>query len=184
MKKLLMIVGICLGPALCGCLARCVFGSRVVCVESVCGACEVRAGGGDTVSPACSVGTERTGFMRVRVADGMTDEPICGAAVVVPEAGLTCATDADGLTDLMELPCVADPALDALCPIDEGRVTVLVYAEGYVPYLLLYARVLPGAERETPTVYMFADDGSLPVFEVIEAPPMEWAAEVAERYRP
>lgn len=152
--------------ALCGC------GSLFGCAR------------GGSACPSPSAEAERTGFMRVRVVDGMTDEPICGATVVAPEAGLSCPTDADGLTRVMELPCVPDPSLDALCPLDEGRVALIVYAEGYVPYLLLYARVLPGRERETPTVYMFADDGSLPVFEVVEAPPMEWAERVAERYRP
>ena len=136
----------------------------------------------------CVCGTENTGlpngFMRVRVLDGSDDTPIEGACVVVPEADLICVTDARGLTETMELPCVVDAALDALCPYDEGRVTLIVYADGYIPYLLLYCRVLPGQERETPTVYMWPDDGSLPVFEVIEAPPLEWAAELVKMYEP
>lgn len=140
-------------------------------------------GGNDAApSPVCSAAKETTGFTRVRVVDGMTDEPLCGARVVFPEAGVECRTDEAGLTPLVELPCVFDAAHDALYQVSEGRTTMIVYAEGYVPYLLLYMRVLPGAERETPTVYMFADDGSLKVFEVIEAPPMEWAERVVERY--
>ena len=138
----------------------------------------------DEASPALSEAAESVGFMRVRVVDGMTDAPIEGAFVVLPETGGRYSTGADGLTELITLPCLPDERHDALLETGEGRTTVIAYAEGYVPYLLLYARVLPGKERETPTVYMFPDDGTLPVFEVIEAPPMDWAERVVERYRP
>ncbi len=124
------------------------------------------------------------GYMRLRVLDGATDKPIEGACAVVPEAGIEAYTDTRGFTPVMELPCIKDEGLNALLPYNEGRVTLIVYAEGYVPYLLLYCRVLPGTERETPTVYMWRDDGSLPVFEVIEAPPLSWAAELAQKYKP
>lgn len=124
------------------------------------------------------------GLMRVRVLDGVTDRPIEGACIVIPEADQRSITDERGLTHVMELPCLVDEGLSRLLPYDEGRVTLLVYAEGYIPYLLLYCRVLPGKERETPTIYMWPDDGSLPVFEVIEAPPLEWAAELAKKYEP
>ena len=156
MKKLLIFVGVCIAAAVCGCVSG-------------------------TVSPAA---VDATGLMRVRVVDGMTDEPIRGAEVVLPEAGILCRTGADGMTGLMTVPCVPDERHASLCGTEDGRTTVIVYADGYVPYLLLYAMVEPGRERETPTAYMFPDDGSLPVFAVIEAPPMEWAAAVAERYRP
>lgn len=165
MKKVLIIVVTC--ALLC---ANCIF----------CG-CFWRK---DEISPALSETAESTGRMRVRVVDGMTDTPIEGAVVVLPETGGRYYTGADGLTEVITLPCLPDERHSALLETGEGRTTVIVYAEGYAPYLLLYARVLPGKERETPTVYMFADDGTLPVFEVIEAPPMEWAERVVERYRP
>lgn len=137
---------------------------------------------------ACIGGAEGSGLpegrMRVRVLDGITDKPIPGASVVIPEADIRCRTDERGLTTVMELPCTVDEGLSSLLPYDEGRVTLLVYADGYIPYLLLYCRVLPGMERQTPTIYMWPDDGSLPVFEVIEAPPLEWAAGLAEKFKP
>lgn len=128
-------------------------------------------------SPAPSVGT-----LRLRVLDGFTDEPIAGAEIVIPETGGRFVTDGSGLTEKLELPVIPDAEYDRLLPSGEGRVTVIVLCPGYTPYLLLYARVTPGDER-TPTVRLFPDDGTLPVFTVIEAPPPEWSEELVKKWR-
>lgn len=119
---------------------------------------------------------------RVRVLDGMTDTPVCGACVAVPETGERFCTGADGRTEVMELPVLRDEGYDRLLPSDGGRITFIIYAEEYMPYLLLYARTHEG-ERGCFDVLLFPDDGTLPVFTVIEAPPSEWAEELVSRYR-
>lgn len=129
------------------------------------------------VSPSPAVG-----LMRVRVLDGYTDAPIEGAEVVIPETERRFLTDALGKTERIELPVMRDSEYDRLLPRADGRATVIVLCPGYTPYLLLYARVTPGKERE-PTVRLFPDDGTLPVFTVIEAPPAEWAEALVEKYR-
>lgn len=124
------------------------------------------------------------GGMSLTVVDGMTDTPLVGASVVVPEAGVTAVTDEYGSAVLSNLPVIFDEQYDALSPAGSGRVTLIVYADGYVPYVLLYARVFPDRTREGMVILMFRDDGSIPVFSIAETPPLEWAAGIAEMYRP
>lgn len=124
-------------------------------------------------SPAVSSAT-------LRVYDGMTGRPVPYAEVVVPETGDRFITDEHGRTEKMSLPVIPDAEYDGLCPNPEGRITFIVFAEGYTPYLLLYART--GKDRVID-VLLFPDDGTLPVFTVIEAPSQEWAAELIGRFR-
>ncbi|MCR5808439.1 MAG: carboxypeptidase-like regulatory domain-containing protein [Clostridiales bacterium] len=139
--------------------------------------------------PACGKGTRADKnespvcVMRLCVRDGPADEPIYGACVVVPETGERFYTDENGLTPKMELPVIPDENLSGILPSRGGRITFIVYAEGYTPYLLLYARTFPGV-RDTPTALLFPDDGTLPVFTVIEAPDEGWCRELAEKFRP
>jgi hypothetical protein len=117
----------------------------------------------------------------VCVRDGFTDEPIRGALVVIPEAGIETVTGPDGGTTVLRLPIIPDAEYEKLLPANEGRVTVLVYADGKTPYLLLYARVREGELRK-PQVLMFPSDGSMEVFPVCEAPGMSWCEELARMY--
>lgn len=129
----------------------------------------------------CSKQAEELGAVRVRVLDGMTDTPISSACVTVPETCESFLTGEGGLTAKMELPVIRDPQYDLLLENPEGRITLIVRAEGYTPYLLLYARITPGCER-TIEILLFPDDGTLPVFTVIEAPPAAWSEELLKKY--
>ncbi|MBQ2517986.1 MAG: hypothetical protein II536_04080 [Clostridia bacterium] len=119
--------------------------------------------------------------MIVCVRDGFTDEPITGARVVIPEAGVEALTGPDGKTEVLRLPVIRDAEYEKLLPSNEGRVTVLVYAEGMTPYLLLYARVRENELRQ-PEVLMFPADGSMEVFPVCEAPDMSWCEGLAKMF--
>lgn len=130
----------------------------------------------------CKNESEVFGSMRLRVLDGMSNLPIAGAKVIVPETNTSYQTDVYGMTDLMTLPVLPDSEYDLLLPSNDGRITFIVTAEGYTPYLLLYARVLPDTTRPAPSILLFPDDGTLPVFTIIEAPASEWAAALVEKY--
>lgn len=133
---------------------------------------------------ACSKAKEPAplyGGMRVLVTDGMSFLPIEGACVTVPETGESFITGADGLTPLLKLPVIPDSEYDALLPCPCGRVTLIASAEGFTPYLLLYARVFPDEERRVELL-LFPDDGTLKTFTVIEAPPNEWSDKLAEKF--
>lgn len=129
----------------------------------------------------CSCRVHEEGVFRVHVADGFTDVPICGAEVVIPETGERFLTGENGATEEIRIPVIPDREYDSLLKNREGRATVIVYAEGYVPYILLYARVRAGERRE-PSILLFPADGSLPVFTVIEAPDEEWCERLAKEY--
>lgn len=124
---------------------------------------------------------ESTGGIIVTVRDGFTNEPIEGAKVTVPEAGITALTGPDGSTEEITLPVFLDTEYEKLLPSHAGRVSVLASAEGKTPYLLLYARVHEGKTRKI-NVLLFPDDGSMKVFTVCEAPDMEWCEKLAEKY--
>lgn len=127
-------------------------------------------------------GTHETGFMRVCVHDGETDMPIEGARVVIPETGYECKTDSDGFTPVMELPVYYDEQYSKLLSQDYGRITVLVYCEGYVPYALYFTHIEPNTLRRGPNVWLFPGDG-MP-FSIIEGPDDEWSERLIMEYAP
>ena len=102
--------------------------------------------------------------------------------VTVPETGERFYTGFTGCTEPMSMPVIPDGEYEKLLPSGSGRISLIVTAEGYTPYLLLYARVKPGEARNIE-ILLFPDDGTLGVFTVIEAPPSEWAEELVSRYR-
>ena len=124
---------------------------------------------------------EKTGGVTIRVLDGFTSMPIAGASVTVPETDGRFLTGEDGRTCEMLLPVIPDGEYDKLLPSGAGRISFIVNAKGYTPYLLLYARVKPGGTRSID-ILLFPDDGTLPVFTVIEAPDEAWCAEIIRRY--
>ncbi len=131
---------------------------------------------------ACAGGDEECAYVRIRVLDAFTEQPICGAKVVFAETEEFSYTDASGSTQLMRVPFLLDPQYEALLPSGKGRITLIAYSGGYLPYVLSYMRVSPGEVRDDITLYMFKDDGSIPVFSIIEGPDEDWAAGLAEKF--
>ena len=121
------------------------------------------------------------GELAVCVRDGFSDVPVPGARVCLPEADLSCVTDAQGRTPAMRVPVLPDSEYERLLPSGQGRVTVIVTAEGFTPCLLLYVRITKDLKRELE-VLMFPADGSLSVFPVIEAPDEGWCRELVKKY--
>lgn len=131
---------------------------------------------------SCTGGDEECAYVRVRVLDALTEQPVREARVVFAETEEFSYTDASGNTRLMRVPFLPDPQYEALLPSGKGRVTLIAYGEGYLPYVLSYLRVSPGEVRDDITLYMFRDDGSIPVFSIIEGPDEDWAAALAEKF--
>ena len=127
-------------------------------------------------------GSNETGFMRVCVHDGETDMPLAGARVVIPETGGEYETGEDGFTPVMELPVYYDEQYNDILKQDYGRITVLVYHEGYVPYALYFTHVEPNTLRRGPNVWLFRGNGS--PFSIIEGPDDDWSERLIEEYRP
>ena len=121
----------------------------------------------------------------VRVLDGRTDRPLKNAVVVIPELDRSYAVGRDGNTGRIDVDLVkTEPASKTLAE-SWREVTLLVYCEGYYPVALFHAAVWESRNRSGPTIYLFADDGSMrEPFTLIESPPDDWAEALLNRYNP
>lgn len=124
------------------------------------------------------------GSMQIEIADGQTEEPIAGATIVIPETKGTYVTGENGKTDVIALPLLEDDRFDKILTKPWGEVTLIIYKEGYTPYVLFYAQVWENQSRAGPKLYIFKDDGSSDPFSVIEGPQRLWVNELVEKYQP
>ena len=121
------------------------------------------------------------GKLIICVYDGFMQTPVQNAKVVIPETEQILYTDTSGKTEAFSVPIVRDTHFDDIKPQNYGRITVLVYADGYLPYALFFAQVTPDKTRRIDT-WLFEDDGSEP-FIIIESPEKEWAFELIDEYQ-
>ncbi len=127
-----------------------------------------------------------TGTIRVTVLDGVTELPLPGAAVVIPELGKHFLANAQGVTEKIEVAAARDMRFDGIQKKDWGEVTLLIYCDGYIPFALFYTQVCENADRNGPTVYLFPEDGSMEgqSFTVVESPEEEWAKALIQANQP
>ncbi|MEL7608221.1 MAG: hypothetical protein AAGU74_01790 [Bacillota bacterium] len=126
------------------------------------------------------------GTIQIIVVDGFSDLPLEGASVVIPELDQTFATNAEGKTPMIDIPILQDEHYNTILSQPWGRITVLVYSEGYLPHALFYVMIWENQTRLGPTIYMFPEGSSYEnqPFIVVEAPHRLWASELIEKYRP
>ena len=122
-----------------------------------------------------------TGSIQICVCDGFTEEPIANARVVIPETGDELYTDSNGLTNPLEVPYLTDEHYKHISPQDYGRITVIVYADGYIPYAIFFVHVHKNENRLINT-WLFEDDGTSDPFVIIESPDTKWANELIRSY--
>lgn len=125
------------------------------------------------------------GHMDITVVDAYSLQPVEGATLVFPDAGISVKTDPAGRVQVFGLPIQRHSQQNRLLPQTHGECTLLVYKEGYIPYALFYVQVSPGRVRNGPTVYLFPQyDGAPEVVTIVESPTYDWAKALAEKYRP
>lgn len=126
------------------------------------------------------------GAINVRVYDGLTDAPLSDATVVIAESGEKYPAARDGSTGTIRVSAPRDTRFDDIQKKQWGEVTLLVYCDGYIPFVLLYTMVPIDGERNGPCIYLFPDDGSMDgmTFTVIESPNEDWAKTLVEKFRP
>lgn len=125
------------------------------------------------------------GHMDVTVVDAYSLQPVEGATLVFPDAGVSVATDQAGRAQVFGLPIERHPQQNRLLAQTHGECTLLVYKAGYIPYALFYVQVTPGRVRNGPTVYLFPQyEGAPEVVTIVESPTYEWAKALVEKYRP
>ncbi|MDP2892530.1 MAG: hypothetical protein Q8O09_05275 [Bacillota bacterium] len=124
--------------------------------------------------------------LRVEVVDGMTEVPLEGAVVVVPETNSSYATDKDGKTAVIEVPYMPNHHFDAFMPQPWGEVTLVIYKEDYVTYCLFHCQVMPGQTRMGPKILLFETKqlSNTQPFSIIEGPNRVWLDELVKKYQP
>lgn len=127
-----------------------------------------------------------TAKLTVNVVEGYTESPIAGAQVVVIETGKTYETDANGMTEPIEVPFVRDTRFDKILEKPWGEVSLIVYKDGFVPYALFYLQVLGGQTREGVKILLFEHDKaqSNAPFSIIEGPNRVWVDALVEMHKP
>lgn len=135
---------------------------------------------------AMSLNTSDTASLTVHVVEGYTESPIQDAAVVVVETGRTYHTDANGYTDVIDVPLVRDTRYDRILPKPWGEVTLIIYKEGFMPYALFYLQVIGGQTREGVKILLFEQGitESDEPFSIIEGPNRLWVNELIKKYQP
>lgn len=128
---------------------------------------------------------QTTGSLIVTVVDGFTEQPLKGARVVIPEAGQSALTDAQGKTGVLQAPIAVDTVYQNILPKSWGEITLLVYYPGYIDCAIFHVNITQDRTRQGPTVLMFPldADGSNQPFTLIESPNRQWVQELLNKYR-
>lgn len=125
------------------------------------------------------------GHLSLYVIDAYTLRPLADAVIVLPESGITGKTNARGMALISSIPVDTDAAFNRLTGAEYGEITMLIYAEGYLPCVWLKVHMFPSRIRSGSTVYMFpvgSEEVKVTVF--TEAPDEEMMLEFLRRHRP
>lgn len=121
----------------------------------------------------------------VTVVDGQSGKPILDATVCIPETGSYYKTDAMGKTVTIPVPLIRNENFDNINKRGFGEVTLLVYKDGYIDFILFYTIIPADRVRYGPVVMLFeayaADEGA--VQHLVEGPPEAWIRELVDKYR-
>jgi len=125
------------------------------------------------------------GYIQPQVVDGYTEEPLEGAVVVIPEINQKYRTNAQGLTADIRIPIKEDPAFKDILPKPWGEVTLIVYKEGYIDYVLFHTHVWENQGRKGPRILLFPEkegESSHPMA-IVEGPHRLWVNELVKKYK-
>ncbi|MDR3317980.1 MAG: hypothetical protein LBS99_00900, partial [Clostridiales bacterium] len=126
---------------------------------------------------------ERVTSLRVTVRNAADYAPIHNATVCIPEINSYFYTDTEGKTVQIEAPILVNRSFDRIKPRDFGDITLLVYKDGYIDYIIFYVMLTEAPREITITLYpsRSAEDNSYHT--IIESPDSAWAAEVIDKYK-
>ncbi|NLJ40435.1 MAG: hypothetical protein GX352_02310 [Clostridiales bacterium] len=128
----------------------------------------------------------QTGSLNPQILDGFSEEPIQGAVVVVPETGGKYITDENGYTPQIKAPIIPNPNFRDIHPQVWGEITLIVYKEGYIEYILLHTNIWEGQNRQGPKILLFKKEDKLldQPMSIIEGPNQLWINSLVEQYKP
>lgn len=131
-------------------------------------------------SPAWS--SNDYGYLKITVIDLITREPIPDATVCVIESGQYYTTDKYGNTPTIQAPILINHNFDNVLKRPWGDISILVYKEGYVDYLVFYIMLEKDATRRL-TITLYPYDAGAEPYLLIESPNEEWAKEIIKKYK-
>lgn len=127
---------------------------------------------------------EKKAYIRLTITDIEDNSPVHGAYVCIPEANACFYTDNNGRTPLIEVPVLYDQLYDDIARRDFGMVTVIVYKEGYVDYILCNLTVRENQKRDGIKLFIYKqNDYSPPFTSIVETPENEWLQKLIDKYR-
>ncbi len=125
-----------------------------------------------------------TGELYPLVVNAYTLEPVQNAHVIVPGIADEI-TGADGRAVLEHIPVRIQRTYDTAVSRDWGELTLLVYAQGYLPNAIFCVQVYAGESRSEVKIYMFPEDEQDREYTVIvQPPPDEWTQTLLNEYAP
>ncbi len=131
-------------------------------------------------------GSNKIGYIRPQVVNGFDETPIEGAIVVIPETNESYITDEAGFTPEIKITITPDAHFQRINPKNWGEVTLIVYKEGYIEYVLLHTNVWEGQNRKGPKILLFPKKSKQldQPMSIVEGPNQLWINSLVEKYRP
>ncbi|MGI6570249.1 MAG: hypothetical protein ACOX27_04185 [Caldicoprobacterales bacterium] len=126
------------------------------------------------------------GYLQPQVVDGFSEEPLAGAVIVVPETGNRFVTSEDGRTAVIQVPIREDEHFAKISAKPWSEITLIVYKEGYLEYVLFHTHVWENQTRKGPKILLFprVEGEEQEPFSVVEGPHRLWVRDLVEKYRP
>ncbi len=108
-----------------------------------------------------------------------------GATVCIIETAGYYKTDANGRTEPIKVPVTRNSNFDTSLPRPYGEVTVFVYKDGYIDYVLFYVMVFENKTRGGLPVRLYptGDPENAIPHSLIEGPDNNWVKELIKKYR-
>jgi hypothetical protein len=126
------------------------------------------------------------GYIQPQVVDGFTEDPLEGATVVIPEIRQSFVTSGDGLTAIIKIPIKEDAHYAEIAPKPWSEITLIIYKEGYIEYVLFHTHVWENQTRKGPKILLFpkVEGEENEPFSVVEGPHRIWVKELVDKFKP
>ncbi len=128
----------------------------------------------------------KTGYLRVKVIDGRTMEPLADAEVVIIENNQRYHTGKDGLTPWIAAPVIRSARYRLLANELHGQLTLISYKNGYRDSIHSGVKMNEGATTKTTIwQYKIMETDSTRVEPVFYMEPYHrlWLIQLADRFR-
>ena len=127
----------------------------------------------------------KTAALNITVKEAVTNIPLENTTVCVIETGEYYNTNESGSTGAIKVPVLNNGNFDESLPRPWGEVTVFVYKDGYIDFILFYVMVYEGKTRNGPSITLYPTDDpeNALAHSLIESPDNEWVNILIKKYK-